>query len=115
MFQQNGGDYSLVEAHKLLLANALKDKDNYKFINISNSCIPLKSFNHIYSQLINNNDSYFNEAKHNIFPNCNLLLEILPKNKIKKASQWCILNKEHAQYISNYNQNTEYYKKIISF
>ena len=43
-----------------LLEEAYKDKDNYKFIFISDSCIPLYGFNYIYDFLTKNNNSFFN-------------------------------------------------------
>ncbi len=81
------GDISLVQAQKLLLKEAYKDKTNYKFIFLSDTCIPIKSFNYIYDFLTKNNNSYFNT-------------EII-KNENYKTFQWFILNREHTQIIIN--------------
>ena len=51
------GDKSLVVAQNILLEEALKDPSNQHFIFLSNSCIPIKSFNYVYNildQLVKN-------------------------------------------------------------
>jgi hypothetical protein len=107
------GDFSLVNAQLLLLKTALNDIENYKFIYVSNSCIPLKSFNYVYNQLTKDNNTHFNTMPH-IFPNCNALLAAVPKKDVRKASQWCILNRGHAKYLASNKSkiNTDLYKKI---
>lgn len=93
-------DMSIVKAQNLLLKKALKhDKENNLFIFLSNSCIPLKSFEHIYNTL-NENFSYFNISSHRqCFPRCNNTLKYIDRQYIQKASQWCILNKKHASLL----------------
>ncbi len=81
------GDISLVIAQKILLEEAMKDESNYKFIYVSDSCIPIKSFDYIYKFLTKDNNSYFNT-------------EIIKKN-IHKTFQWFILNRENANIINN--------------
>lgn len=96
-------DISLVKAQDLLLENALKD-ENDLFIFLSNSCIPLKSFNYVYN-ILNENFSYFNvSSQTQCFPRCNKTLEYMDKQYIQKASQWCILNQKHAKLLLK-NQN----------
>ena len=91
------GDISLVKAHRLLFREALKDKDNYKFINVSNSCFPMKSFNHIYNELTKDNKGHFIQQSRlmidHIFKE---LTPDIPEKYINKSSQWFILNREHA-------------------
>lgn len=88
---------SLVEAQLLLLDEAIKDLDNTHFIFVSNSCLPVKSFNYIYNNL-NIDKSYFNMA----IP---YVKEFSPNIKAYKASQWCILNRKHTELLLN-NKNT---------
>ena len=52
---------SLVEAQIKLYEYAMRDKQNYKMIMVSNSCIPLKNFNYIYDFLTKDNYSYYNK------------------------------------------------------
>lgn len=87
-------DISLVKAQNLMLEQGIKENDNEHFIILSNSCIPLKSFDHIYNSL-NPSFSYFTEIL--LFPRC---FKINFKRKdLKKSHQWCILNKKHATEI----------------
>lgn len=52
------GRFSMVEAELRLLANALLDVSNQRFILLSESCIPLFNFTTIYSYLINSTQTY---------------------------------------------------------
>ncbi|XP_074363965.1 glycosyltransferase BC10-like [Apium graveolens] len=47
------GKFSMIEAEKRLLANALLDVSNQRFVLLSESCIPLFNFSTVYSYLIN--------------------------------------------------------------
>ena len=89
------GEISIIKAQNLLLVEAIKDIDNQHFIFISNSCIPLKSFDYIYNEL-DENFSYFNMCpQEQCFPRCNDSILYLPKQYIQKSHQWCILNRKH--------------------
>tara|TARA_B100000242_G_C43039088_1_gene484633 strand:- start:1118 stop:1984 length:867 start_codon:yes stop_codon:yes gene_type:complete len=89
----NWCDESLVKAQNLLLQEAVKDKDNTNFIFVSGSCVPLKSFKHIYNNL-KLGKSYFNKA--DVDFNFNNFDKGI---RLYKASQWCILNKKHTMKI----------------
>jgi hypothetical protein len=109
------GDISLVYVQKLLLKMAMKDKDNFKFIFVSNSCIPVKSFDYIYESLTDGDESYFEIAKQSAcFPRCNKVLNFLDKNDIYKASQWCILNQEHAKLCLEDIKIIEYFNGVFA-
>jgi hypothetical protein len=45
----------IVDAYMELFKEAFKNKDNYKFITISESCVPIKSFDSLYKEIILNN------------------------------------------------------------
>jgi hypothetical protein len=83
-------------AYNVLFRNAFKsDPDNYKFIIVSGSCIPLKSFDHIYTKLTNDDFGYFNVCPtKQCFPNCNSLLKIIENKYISKSHNWFILNRK---------------------
>ena len=92
-------DISIVKAQNVLLREALKDKDNKHFIFLSGSCIPLKSFKHIYNYL-DPRYSYFHIAgSEDCFPDCEVALKYIPKEHIKKSAQWSILNRKHAELL----------------
>lgn len=96
------GDISLVNATKLLINEALKDNLNKKIILVSDSCIPIKSFDYIYKNVLVDNKSWFNFYK----PNFNngsrehLRRLYLFNEKIRKyihiTDQWMILDRQHA-------------------
>ena len=56
----------IVGAYMELFREAFKNKDNYKFITISESCIPIKSFDLLYNEIILNNLSLSFIKKMNI-------------------------------------------------
>jgi hypothetical protein len=90
------GDISLVKAQNILLQEAITCTDNTHFIFLSNSCIPLKSFDYVYRHL-QDAYSYFNICDPaQCFPRCNSLLDVIHRDCIQKASQWCILNRKHS-------------------
>ena len=111
------GDISLVKAQNIMLEEALKDQQNEHFIFLSNSCVPVKNFHYIY-EFLNPDFSYFYITPNQlgVFPKCNKVLEKIEKQFIQKASQWSILNKKHAKFLT---ENTEYlpwfdYKEIVA-
>jgi len=107
------GHISLVKAQNILYTEALKDTQNEHFINISGSCIPLKSFDFIYNYL-STNSSYFNmmDIKGHNFLRCNDLLKYINKDYIKKSSQWCILNRKHTIKMIDNVDYIEWYSKM---
>ncbi|KAJ4707072.1 Core-2/I-branching beta-1,6-N-acetylglucosaminyltransferase family protein [Melia azedarach] len=52
------GTATMIDAERRLLANALLDISNQRFVLLSESCIPLFNFNTIYNYLINSNLSF---------------------------------------------------------
>ncbi|KAK6788692.1 hypothetical protein RDI58_012490 [Solanum bulbocastanum] len=52
------GNVNMVEAEKRLLANALLDISNHRFVLLSEACIPLFNFSTIYTHLMNSNKNF---------------------------------------------------------
>ncbi|XVF84793.1 hypothetical protein PTKIN_Ptkin17bG0067600 [Pterospermum kingtungense] len=52
------GNVNMIEAERRLLANALLDFSNQRFVLLSESCIPLFNFSTVYSYLINSTKSF---------------------------------------------------------
>ncbi|XP_028768268.1 glycosyltransferase BC10-like [Neltuma alba] len=52
------GNVNMIEAERRLLANALLDISNQRFVLLSESCIPLFNFSTVYSYLINSKQNY---------------------------------------------------------
>ena len=94
------GDLSLVRAQNLLLTAALKDPETTHCILLSNSCIPLKSFEYI-AKALKPRYSYFNVCDPvSCFPRCNNVLFHVEQRFIQKATQWAILNRKHATLLT---------------
>jgi len=94
---------SLIHAQNLLLYTALQNPNNYKFIFISQACIPLKSFDYIYNFLSSDNNSHFSKMGGTVFSHSDMILNYYPKYK---ASQWCILNRNLASIFSNADKDS---------
>lgn len=94
-------DISLVKAQNILLQEALKDEDNQRFVFVSDSCIPVKSFEYVYQRICSNKKSLFNHRKLEYPQRYTALKSIIGSKFVMKASQWCILNRKHAQQIIN--------------
>ena len=58
MQQVQWGNVNMIEAERRLLANALLDFSNQRFVLLSESCIPLFNFSTIYSYLMNSTQDY---------------------------------------------------------
>ncbi|EPS59287.1 hypothetical protein M569_15522 [Genlisea aurea] len=52
------GKVNMVEAERRLLANALLDSSNQRFVLLSESCIPLYNFSTVYSYLLNSSQTF---------------------------------------------------------
>ncbi|XP_050203305.1 glycosyltransferase BC10-like [Mercurialis annua] len=94
------GMITLVEAERRLLANALLDFSNQRFVLLSESCIPLFNFSTIYNYLINSTKSYVQVYD---LPNAVGRGRYNPKMKPtirldqwRKGSQWFEMDRELA-------------------
>jgi len=109
--ETNYGDVTIIHAHNLLFSKAFEEGCD-KIISLSQACIPLKSFDYIYSNLTNDDFGHFNVAPQSAcFPRCNHLLKFMDKNHIQKSSNWFILNRTLCHLIINYDReqiNNEY-------
>ena len=92
--QTNYKDSTRVLAYNALFRQAYLDTENYKFIILSGSCMPFKSFDHIYKELTNDSFGYFQvRPASQVFPHCNSMLSFVKKDDIQKSSQWFVLNR----------------------
>ncbi|RZC50673.1 hypothetical protein C5167_019098 [Papaver somniferum] len=96
------GESSMIEAERLLFGEALQDPANQRFVLLSDSCVPLYNFSHIYNYMMSSSKSFvdsFLDAKEGRYnpkmsPN-------IPKGKWRKGSQWIALVRKHAKVIVN--------------
>lgn len=103
---------SIVEAQNRLLQDALQDEQNQHFVFLSDSCLPLKPFHVLYHSL-QENVSYFHQTPvSQCFPRCNPVLAFVPRSCIQKASQWCILNRQHASLMVRDTRYLAWFKHV---
>jgi len=94
------GKFSMLEAERRLLANALLDFSNQRFVLISESCIPLFNFSTIYSYLMNSTqshvmafdaDSAVGRGRYSI-----RMAPLITLQQWRKGSQWFEMDRELA-------------------
>lgn len=107
------GRVSMVDAEKRLLGNALLDIDNQFFILLSDSCIPLHTFDYIYNYLMGTNvsfvDSFLDPGPHG---SGRYSIEMFPEiehRDFRKGAQWFAITRRHAILIMADNL---YYRKF---
>ena len=111
------GHISLTDATYLMLKEGLLDDNNYKFILLSDSCIPIKSFQKIYQSTTNDNKSWFNFYSPDLISSPTHFKRIgsLPLFLAEKAfiqEQWMILDRSHVELIvKNYMDFRKYFTK----
>ncbi|KAJ0494176.1 putative glycosyl transferase, family 14 [Helianthus annuus] len=94
------GDFSMADAERRLLANALLDPSNQRFVLLSDSCIPLFNFTNTYSYLVNSKLSYISSydekrksgrGRYNPQMSPNITIQ-----DWRKGSQWFEVNRDLA-------------------
>lgn len=106
----------MTDAERRLLANALLDISNQRFILLSESCIPLFNFKITYDYLINSNLSFLNSfddprkpgrGRYNpkMWPHINI-------TNWRKGSQWFEVRRDLAMHILS---DTKYYPIFQNF
>jgi hypothetical protein len=87
----------ITRAYIELLKAALLDKDNVKFITLSESCIPIQSFDKFYSAVINDERSWIKLLDITPYQKSNVLKKT-KGNFIYHYARWCI-NRHHVKKI----------------
>ncbi|XP_072990588.1 glycosyltransferase BC10-like [Typha latifolia] len=92
------GSVTLVDAEKRLLANALLDFSNERFVLLSESCIPVYNFPTVYEYLISSAQSFV-ESYYTDTPQCSgrysrRMAPHIKLNQWRKGSEWFELNRE---------------------
>ena len=95
---------SIIHAHNILFRQAYNQGCS-KIISLSQACIPLKSFDYVYTFLTKNDYCHFNIVPNQkgVFPRCNNAINYYNKADIQKTSNWFILNKKIALILFSKN------------
>eukprot|EP00246_Nothoceros_aenigmaticus_P000448 TRINITY_DN10668_c0_g1_i1.p1 TRINITY_DN10668_c0_g1~~TRINITY_DN10668_c0_g1_i1.p1 ORF type:complete len:396 (-),score=47.14 TRINITY_DN10668_c0_g1_i1:342-1529(-) len=110
------GEISICDAERRLLANALLDIGNERFVLLSESCLPIFNFTTVYNYLIQSQYSFisvfddpgqFGRGRYNQAMEPEVFLE-----QWRKGSQWFDLNRKHALAVI---ADTKFYAKFREF
>ncbi|KAF0900795.1 hypothetical protein E2562_035292 [Oryza meyeriana var. granulata] len=109
------GSITLVDAEKRLLANALLDFSNERFVLLSESCIPVFNFPTVYEYLINSAHSFV-ESYNIDTPQCagrynRRMAPHILASQWRKGSEWFELNRELAVQIVADNKYYSIFRK----
>ncbi|KAL2542563.1 Core-2/I-branching beta-1 [Abeliophyllum distichum] len=94
------GHASMIEAERRLLANALLDFSNQRFVLLSETCIPLYNFSTIYSYLMNSTQNFVEaydlpgpvgRGRYSIH-----MSPIIKRRQWRKGSQWFEMDRDLA-------------------
>ncbi|XP_058191375.1 glycosyltransferase BC10-like [Rhododendron vialii] len=110
------GMMSMCDAERRLLANALLDITNERFVLVSESCIPIYNFSFVYPYITKSKHSFMGafddpgpygrgRYDHNMLP------EVTVANW-RKGAQWFEVNRKVAIYIT---KDTKFYPKFLNF
>lgn len=110
------GKFSMIEAEKRLVANALLDTSNQRFVLLSESCIPLFNFPTVYSYLINSTQIFVEaydypgavgRGRYNYGMKPDITLQ-----QWRKGSQWFQIDREIALEIISDRKYIALFKKF---
>lgn len=118
----------ITKAYYELLSEALKNNDNMKFVFISESCIPLKSFDKFYNQLMSDhiNTSYIKFMNLNKY-NMNVRIKTQPghnkiKHFVKHYARMCLsryhseklVSSDNFDFFNNMHVGDEFFLSLIN-
>ncbi|KAF8110020.1 hypothetical protein N665_0088s0035 [Sinapis alba] len=110
------GSPLLTDAEKRLLANALLDFSNERFVLLSESCVPVYNFSTVYSYLTNSAysfvDSYDEPTRYGRGRYSRKMLPDIKLHHWRKGSQWFEVNRKLAIYIIS---DSKYYSLFKQF
>jgi len=106
------GATSLIRAYNVMFEEALKDTENEMCILLSGTCVPLKPFHLLYSEL-DTTKSYFNICPQtHCFPRCDSVLSKIDREFIQKSAVFSILNRKHVELLCKDRSYFEWFDEI---
>jgi hypothetical protein len=105
----------ITRAYIELMQEAYKDKTNYKFVTISESCIPIKSFDKFYNDVMNDNRSWVKRMNiSNYDYSSRIMIQKtlpFPKHLIKHYARFC-LNRDHVKILLSKSYELEFFHNM---
>ncbi|CAA0839617.1 Core-2/I-branching beta-1-6-N-acetylglucosaminyltransferase family protein [Striga hermonthica] len=110
------GSISMVDAERRLLANALLDSSNQRFVLVSESCIPVFNFTTVYDYLMGANGSFLGTIedpwKRSKWRYDRRMLPTVNVNQWRKGSQWFSIRRDIAGIVVS---DKEFYRAFHDF
>ncbi|KAK2397547.1 glycosyltransferase BC10 [Trifolium repens] len=112
------GENSMIEAERRLLANALLDFSNQRFVLLSEACIPLFNFSTIYNYLMNAKETFVEaydleggvgRGRYN-----NKMRPLIKLSQWRKGSQWFQIDRNLALHIISDTLYFSMFKKFCN-
>jgi len=105
----------ITRAYIELMQEAYKDKTNYKFVTISESCIPIKSFDNFYNDVMNDNRSWVKRMNISNYDYTSRIITQktlpFPKHLIKHYARFC-LNRDHVKILLSKSYELEFFHNM---
>ena len=111
----------ITSAYLELFKEAIKDKDNFKFITISESCVPIQSFDNLYRELTADDYSWIKIMKITKYK-YEVVLKKTPGNFIHHYARMCLnrhhvkkllINKKKLKFFHNIQIGDEYFLSVL--
>uniref|UniRef100_A0A7I4FRT6 Uncharacterized protein n=1 Tax=Physcomitrium patens TaxID=3218 RepID=A0A7I4FRT6_PHYPA len=94
------GEATMIQAERLLIAEALKNPLNERFFLLSDSCIPLYNFDYVYNYVMASQKSFVDSFVDYSDEQYNINMEsVIPHENWRKGSQWFVLTRKHAEAV----------------
>lgn len=105
----------ITRAYIELMQEAYKDKTNYKFVTVSESCIPIKSFDRFYNDLMSDNRSWVKRMNiSNYDYSSRIMIQKtlpFPKHFMKHYARFC-LNRDHVKILLSKSDELEFFHNM---
>ena len=111
----------ITKAYIELLKEAIQDNNNYKFITLSEACIPIQSFDKCYELLTKDNDSWIKTMIITKYKFNEVLLKT-PGKFIHHYARWCLnrhyvkkilINRDKLNFFHNMHIGDEYILSVL--
>lgn len=103
------GGPNMIKAERRLLAAALGDPANQRFVLLSESCLPIFNFTHVFDYLFSTNSSFIT-SHDSAWRYRYSMAPLIKKKEFRKGSQWFTLVRKHAMLVV---QDEVFYQKFL--